>query len=75
VQRHRRAVNTQGKIHLLAKIRAQDCALVDEMMSKYSRYEHSQPNEAPVRPPGPDEIAADIEQLLRWHQEFSARTV
>jgi len=75
VQRHRRAVNTQGKIHLLARICAQDCNLVDEMMSKYSRYEHSQPNEAPVRPPGPDEIAADIEQLLRWHQEFSARTV
>lgn len=46
VQRHRRAVNTQGKIQKLAKISSADCALIEELMSKYSRYEHSQSNEA-----------------------------
>lgn len=75
VQRHRRAMKTLGNIHLLARIRQEDCALLDEMMTKYSRYEHSQPNEAPVQPPTPDEIAADIDRLLGWHQEFSNRAV
>lgn len=75
VQRHRRAVNTLGKIHQLAKITAADCALIDEMMTKYSRYEHSQSNEAPVEVPGPDEIAADIDRLLTWHAEFKGRPV
>lgn len=75
VQRHRRAVNTQGKIQQLAKIRAGDCDLVDGFMSKYSRYEHSQSSEAPVEPPQPEELEADIDCLIAWHAEFRARPI
>jgi ABC-type uncharacterized transport system ATPase subunit len=75
VQRHRRAVNTQGKIHQLAKIRVEDCDLVDALMTKYSCYEHSQSSEAPVELPSPDEIATDIDNLLDWHAEFTKRPV
>ena len=74
VQRFRRAVNTQGKLDKLARITAEDCKLFDNMMTKYSRFEHSQPNEAPVTPPTPDELKADLETLRDWHKEFNSRT-
>lgn len=75
VQRHRRAVNTQGKIQKLAKISSADCALIEELMSKYSRYEHSQSNESPVDIPLPDELNADINRLITWYGEFDKRPV
>ncbi|MCX8517665.1 MAG: AAA family ATPase [Rhodoferax sp.] len=75
VQRHRRAVNTQGKIQNLAKIKPADCTLIEELMSKYSRFEHSQSYEAPVDLPYPNEIEEDIIRLLKWHGEFTKRTV
>ena len=74
VQRFRRAVNTQGKLDKLARITAEDCKLFDNMMTKYSRYEHSQPNEAPVAPPAPDELKADLEALRDWRVDFVNRT-
>jgi wobble nucleotide-excising tRNase len=73
VQRHRRAVHTQGKIKHLAKITAADCALVDKFMSRYSSFEHSQPSEAPVELPTPDELGAELDELIAWHDEFRAR--
>lgn len=75
IQRHRRAVNTQGKIQNLAKIKPADCELIEELMSKYSRYEHSQSNEAPVELPTPDELGEDINRLITWHGEFTKRPV
>jgi len=42
-------------------------------MTKYSRYEHSQPAEAPVEMPGPDEIPADINSISDWLDEFNKR--
>jgi hypothetical protein len=73
IQRHRRAVNTQGKIQHLAKITVADCALVDKFMSRYSSFEHSQPAEAPVELPTPDELSAELDELIAWHDEFKAR--
>lgn len=75
IQRHRRIVNTAGKIDKLAKINSEDCALVDKFMGKYSCYEHSQSSEAPVEVPQPEELRVDIEALLTWHDEFKNRKV
>ena len=75
VQRHRRAINTMGKIQNLAKITPKDCALIEQLMTKYSSYEHSQSNEAPVALPEPDELKTDIERLIAWHNEFTKRSV
>lgn len=75
VQRHRRAVNTLGKIQNLVKITTTDCALIEQLMSKYSSYEHSQSSEAPVELPEPDELKTDIELLIVWHNEFTKRSV
>jgi len=74
IQRFRRAVNTQGKLDKLARITAEDCKLFDDMMTKYSRYEHSQPNEAPVAPPTPEELKLDLEALRDWRTAFVNRT-
>jgi energy-coupling factor transporter ATP-binding protein EcfA2 len=75
VRRFRRAVHTQNKIGGLAKIKPEDCQMIDELMTKYSRYEHSQPNEAPVPLPEPDDIAADLTRLQTWLKEFSERKI
>jgi ABC-type lipopolysaccharide export system ATPase subunit len=73
VQRFRRAINTLGKIKKLARINTNDCKFFDDMMTKYSRYEHSQPGESPVSPPDPDELKADLEALRDWRDEFGER--
>jgi len=42
IQRHRRAIKTMGKLDKLADTQPEDCKFLDEMMTKYSRYEHAQ---------------------------------
>jgi len=73
VHRYRRALNTMGKIGNLAKISEADCKYFDELMTKYSRYEHSQPLEAPVPLPEPDELELDFNRLKEWQAEFKKR--
>jgi energy-coupling factor transporter ATP-binding protein EcfA2 len=73
VQRFRRPINTMGKIEKLARIKPADCAFLDGMMTKYSRYEHAQPGEAPVPLPEPDELAEDLKNLKAWLDEFTER--
>lgn len=73
IQRYRRAVNTVGKIHKLAAIEKEDCALIDKFMTKYSRYEHSQPGELPVQLPPPQELENDLSELLTWYDGFEKK--
>ena len=73
VQRHRRAINTQGKIDKLAKIQDEDCRYLDKLMTEYSRYEHSQPLEAPVSLPSPEKMEQDFNALKDWIAEFKQR--
>lgn len=73
VQRFRRPITTMGKIEKLARIKLEDCKFLDAMMTKYSRYEHAQPNEAPVFSPEPDELTVDLQKLKAWLEEFTAR--
>lgn len=75
VQRYRRAINTMGKICNLAKISEADCKYFDDLMTKYSRYEHSQPAEAPVTLPEPDELETDFNGLKQWQTEFKDRPI
>ncbi len=73
VQRYRRAINTKGKIENLPKISEADCKYFDDLMTKYSRYEHPQPPEAPVQLPKPDELETDFNDLKKWQAEFKKR--
>lgn len=73
VQRFRRAVQTNNKIHKLAKITIEDCNFFDDFMTKYSRYEHSQPYELPISLPPPDEIENDLNELINWRERYKKR--
>jgi hypothetical protein len=73
--RFRRSVQTQGRIGALAKIEAKDCALVDDLMTRYSAFEHSQPEELPATCPELDELSSDVIALATWIEEFSKRAV
>jgi energy-coupling factor transporter ATP-binding protein EcfA2 len=73
VQRFRRPITTQGKLHNVAKVTLEDCEYIDQLMTKFSRYEHSQPNEVPVPSPQPDELEADLNLLKNWRDDFNQR--
>ena len=75
VQRYRRSINTLGKIQKLALINVEDCEMFEEFMTKYSKYEHSQPYETPVELPEPYELKADMDKLSSWFIEFKKRQV
>ena len=74
VARFRRQVKTQGIISGLANISAADCQFFDGMMTKYSCYEHSQPQEAPIEVIQPDELLLDIDELIKWNEAFKLRS-
>lgn len=73
VSRFKQDVNTKGKIHALAKITEGDCKFVDDIMTKYSSYEHSQPDEAPVSLPKPDEIEKDLKNISEFIKKIKER--
>ena len=73
VQRFRRAIQTQGKLFKVAKIKDEDCKLFDDLMTKYSRFEHSQPPELQIDLPSPDEFLNDMTKLKDWYCEFKKR--
>ena len=73
ILRFRRSVTTKGRLSKLAKISPDDCKMIDDLMTEYSKYEHSQPGEAPVTPPLPDKLEADLKKLKAWHEEFTKR--
>lgn len=73
VGRHRRAVNTLGKIDKLVHIEPSDCQFVERIMTKYSAFEHSQSLEFPVGAPAPEELEADIEEIATWIRTFEGR--
>ncbi len=73
VKRHRRSVTTENLLGKLPLITPEDCAFIDDMMTKYSRYEHSQSQETPIFLPAEPELRADIEGLRDWREGFNQR--
>ena len=73
VGRFRRSIITQGKLPKLSMINVQDAELLDNLMTRYSVFEHSQSMELPTDPPEADEVAKDIEVLRDWIKEFRSR--
>ena len=73
IRRYSAEVQTKGRIEHLAKITPEDCRFIDDMMTAYSRYEHSQPDEAPVELPKPDEIEKDLQAILAFIEAVQKR--
>ncbi|GAI46293.1 unnamed protein product, partial [marine sediment metagenome] len=51
----------------------EDCRLIDELMTKYSCYEHSQSTEIPMFIPEEAELRVDLEALSVWREQLSKR--
>lgn len=73
VRRHRRSVTTDNRLGALPFIEAADCQFIDDLMTKYSCYEHSQSQEVPIFIPEEPELRADIEALKQWRKMFTER--
>jgi len=73
VKRFSPEVNTKGRIHALATITEEDCTFIDDYMTKYSVFEHSQPDEAPVALPTPDEIETDLKLITNFIKRLQQR--
>lgn len=71
--RFRRSVETKNKIGALAKITPEDCQFVDTLMTRYSSFEHSQPDELPAELPDFEEIKKDVVALAAWIEGFKKR--
>ncbi|HAY43449.1 MAG TPA: hypothetical protein DCY59_07815 [Micrococcaceae bacterium] len=57
----------------LVAVEPTDCIFIDDLMSKYSAPEHSQPDDTPTHLPDPDEIIADASALRTWIDDFDKR--
>ena len=73
VRRHRRSVTTDNRLNPLANITPEDCRFIDNLMTKYSSYEHSQSQEVPTFLPDEQELRTDLESLKAWREDFKNR--
>lgn len=74
VGRFRRAINTQGKLHKVAKVTNEDCVFIDDLMTRYSVFEHAQSDEKSSSTLELDVFEADAVALQKWIAEFGSRT-
>lgn len=73
VARYRREVHTKNKIAKLALVTPADCELIDEMMSRYSGFVHSQAQEAPGKLPSAQALREDVMSVKTWLEAFDQR--
>jgi hypothetical protein len=72
VQRYRRNIYA-SKVRELGKIKREDCILLDELMTEYSKILHDQAEEARVPLPIPEKLRGDIKNLSEWVTEYNKR--
>ena len=75
VKRHRRSITTNNRIASLPRITQRDCKFIEDLMTKYSCFEHSQSLETPILNPEEPELRSDLESLKAWREEFKKRPV
>ena len=75
VTRFRRSVQTQGRLPALAKIQLEDCEFIDDLMTRYSVFEHSQTHELPTPLPDILMIKEDTQKLSQWIKTFKTRSL
>lgn len=73
VKRFRRDIKTKGMIEKLADISQEDCRLIDEMMTKYSYYEHSMSDETPLMEFSIEDIESDATRIRDWIKQKKAK--
>ncbi len=72
IKRHRKDIHTK-KISKLSKINQKDCDLLDDLMTKYSKFMHFPSAETSHKMPSPEELEKDFKKLKDWIEEFKNR--
>lgn len=72
VLRHNKEVSSR-KIRYINAVQEDDIKLFDSMMTKYSFQEHSYSSEKTIELPELDEIANDIDEMIKWEADFKKR--
>ena len=75
VRRFHPELQTKGKLRGLAKIEISDCEFIDDMMSYFSKFIHSQSEETPNPPPEADELEKALNKIKDWRDNFDARPI
>lgn len=57
----------------LSNITQEDCDLIDDLMTRYSVYEHSQADDLPAVPPELAQLETDVRSLADWIEGYSKR--
>lgn len=73
VRRHRRSLQTEGRLNKVHHVDKNDCELIDRLMTRYSCFEHSQSPETPVVIPEPRDLRQDLDDLKKWRSEYKER--
>lgn len=73
VLRFRREVMTKGLLRQLSNITQEDCDLIDDLMTRYSVYEHSQADDLPAVPPELIQLETDMRSLADWMENYLKR--
>lgn len=66
VVRWRRAIHTLNKLDALADISSEDCEIINNMMTKYSYYDHSMGDDTLLIDFTVEEIEQDLEKFAQW---------
>ena len=74
VRRFHRNIRTNNMVTKLPAITKQDCKMVDDMMTKYSFVEHSQPSDILPLQYTIEEIENDIQAFMTWITEYNKKT-
>ena len=74
VRRFHRNIRTNDMVTKLPAITEQDCKKVDDMMTKYSFVEHSQPSDILPLQYTIEEIENDIQAFMTWITEYNKKT-
>ena len=75
VKRFSRKIRTDNLVKKLPAITHEDCKMVDDMMTKYSFIEHSQPSETPSEYYAIEDIQTDVQKYYDWLTEYKKRTL
>lgn len=73
VHRFQRRIMTNNKVMKIPQIKDSDCQMIDDMMTKYSFTEHSQPMDSMPVQFTLDEMYKDIDSFVSWVDEFTKR--
>lgn len=72
VKRFSRRIMT-GKLMKMDRIDANDCVMIDSMMTKYSYEEHSQPDDSPCIEIDLEETVSDINRFIAWIKDYTKK--